>query len=78
MTDINKPEDARAKRERDLKKSEDHRKHYEDTVRRLRAQLDRTHLSSASRKPLEKAFQRLLSQGPAAFDEFNDDYDGNF
>ena len=63
------------KRENAFKKAEENRKHYEDTVRRMKAQLDRTSMSSAARKPLEKAFQKLISSGPSVPNEFSEDED---
>jgi len=71
-------ESSRERREKDLKKAEDHRKHFEDMVRRKRAQLDRTHLHSVARKPLEKAFEKLISQRPTESSESNEDDDGLF
>ena len=62
-------------RENDRQKADENQKRYDDMLKRLRATLDRTHLSSVSRKPLEKALQKLLSQGPAAFDELKEDDD---
>ena len=69
------PESASEKREKNLKAADDNRKQYEDTVRRMRARLDRTSLSSSSRRPLEKAFEKLIRQGPALADEFNENDD---
>jgi hypothetical protein len=66
-------ESPRGKREQNLKKAEENRKLFEDTVRRMRARLDRTHLSSAAHKPLEKALMKLIRHGPAAFDVLNEE-----
>jgi hypothetical protein len=69
------PENPNGKREKDLLKAYENRKHYEDTVRRMRARLDRTSMSSSSRKPLEKAFKKLIRGGPSVVDELNEEYD---
>lgn len=72
---MNKPENPIEKRETDLKKADENRQQFKDTVRRMRAQLDRTSLRSHARKPLEKALQHLISRGPSLFDVLNEDDD---
>lgn len=72
---MNKPENPIEKRETDLKKADENRQQFKDTVRRMRAHLDRTSLRSHSRKPLEKALKQLIRRGPASFDVLNEDED---
>jgi hypothetical protein len=70
------PENSREKREKNLKRIEENRTQYDEAVRRMKAQLDRIKPSSSSRKPLEKALKRLISQGPTVFDELSaEDFD---
>ena len=66
------PDDAGEKREKARQKTEENRKLFEDTRRKRKAQLDRTHMSSAARKPLEKAFAKLIRQCAPLLDELNE------
>ena len=57
------------------KKADENRIQFQDAVRRLKAQLDRTPPRSSSRKALEKAYQKLISRGPSAPEESNEEDD---